>query len=74
MPGKTGRVLLALAGLSLVLTGCGGSNTAVANPDGSSRNTEMNVVVVSLNTSEKVVCVSKTNAISCDWDNKITDQ
>lgn len=65
------NALLALAGLSLVLTGCGGSNTAVTNPDGTEQDAYLSVSVVKINESESVVCVRGNKSISCDWDNKI---
>lgn len=70
---KIGSALLALAGMSLVLTGCGGgTNTAVTNPDGSEQETSKIVSVIQINATEKVVCVDTYYALSCDWDNKIT--
>lgn len=69
------NALLALAGLSLALTGCGGgSNTTVTNPDGTALESTLRVTIIQVNSTEKVACVTanSSQAISCDWDNKIT--
>ena len=73
---KIGSVLLALAGLALVLTGCGGPATAPTPASGDTivQTTRLKVTTVKITSTESVVCVHEESdrAISCDWDNKIT--
>ena len=73
---KIGSVLLALAGLSLVLTGCGGAPTTTTSTSDDTvvQTTRLKVTTVKINSTESVVCVHEVSdrAISCDWDNKIT--